>query len=130
MSEALDAEGYLRKAERALASARTRLDDGDIEGACNRANCAMFDAAHAAQIGLAAVPAGQSPKTHRGLIGAFGKHLVLGGVFDGDLGASLNRVEKLRTLADYTGDPISAEDATSAIGIAETFLETVRGKLG
>jgi uncharacterized protein (UPF0332 family) len=130
LSEALDAEGYLLKAERALVSARTLLDDADVEGACNRAYYAMFDAAHAALLGLGAVPDGQSPKTHRGLIGAFGKHLVLGGMFDGELGASLNRVEKLRTLADYTGDPISAGDAASAILNAETFLQAVRAKLG
>ncbi|MGY6216601.1 HEPN domain-containing protein [Methylolobus aquaticus] len=41
-------EQYLSKANRALASARLLLSDGDIEGACNRAYYAMFDAAQAA----------------------------------------------------------------------------------
>ena len=39
---------FMRKAERALASARVLLQDGDAEGACNRAYYAMFDAARAA----------------------------------------------------------------------------------
>ena len=67
---------YLAKAERALDSARLLLEDGDIEGACNRAYYAMFDAAHAA---LLRHQAGINPaetRTHAGLIGAFGKHLV------------------------------------------------------
>lgn len=41
-------EDYDEKAIRALASARLLLANGDIEGACNRAYYAMFDAAHAA----------------------------------------------------------------------------------
>ncbi|WP_295439099.1 HEPN domain-containing protein [uncultured Thiodictyon sp.] len=39
---------YLAKARRALASARLLLADGDLDGACNRAYYAMFDAAQAA----------------------------------------------------------------------------------
>lgn len=41
-------EDYDEKAICALASARLLLANGDIEGACNRAYSAMFDAAHAA----------------------------------------------------------------------------------
>jgi hypothetical protein len=36
------------EAESALRSAKILLDAGDIEGACNRAYYAMYDAAHAA----------------------------------------------------------------------------------
>ena len=39
------------KAQRALSSAQTLLNDGDVDGACNRAYYAMFDAARAALSG-------------------------------------------------------------------------------
>ena len=39
---------YMVKATRAADSAKLLLDAGDLEGACNRAYYAMFDAAHAA----------------------------------------------------------------------------------
>ena len=38
----------MAKADRALASAKLLLDSGDVDGACNRAYYAMFDAARAA----------------------------------------------------------------------------------
>ena len=38
----------LHKAERAVESARLLLGDGDVDGACNRAYYAMFDAIRAA----------------------------------------------------------------------------------
>ncbi len=53
MSETPDTPAsFMRKAERALASARVLLQDGDPEGACNRAYYAMFDAARAALMTL------------------------------------------------------------------------------
>ncbi|GAB7548621.1 hypothetical protein CS8_083160 [Cupriavidus sp. 8B] len=44
----LTPKDLLAKGRRAAASAVLLLSDGDIAGACNRAYCAMFDAAHAA----------------------------------------------------------------------------------
>ena len=44
----MTAKELLDKAERALASAQVLLDIGDVDGACNRAYYAMFDAARAA----------------------------------------------------------------------------------
>ena len=70
----MNANEYLHKAERTLAAARVLLDNGDAEGACNRAYYAMFDAAHAALLASGAgLPEAQT-RTHRGLIGAFGLH--------------------------------------------------------
>lgn len=40
----------MTKASRAIASAKLLLADGDLDGACNRAYYAMFDAARAALI--------------------------------------------------------------------------------
>lgn len=66
----------------------------------------MFDAAPGALIlsGAAADPA--ETRTHSGLIGAFGKHLVKTGRIPTDLGRVLNQVERMRLLADYTSEEI------------------------
>lgn len=48
MSNQLTPAILTAKAERACLSARALLDLGDVDGACNRAYYAMFDAARAA----------------------------------------------------------------------------------
>ena len=48
MNSAFTPEKYLAKAERALRAAQLLSQAGEIEGACNRAYYAMYDAAHAA----------------------------------------------------------------------------------
>ena len=54
MSQATTSEALMAKAARACASARALLDLGDVDGACNRAYYAMFDAARAALLASAA----------------------------------------------------------------------------
>ncbi|NEX18189.1 MAG: DNA-binding protein [Halochromatium sp.] len=117
---------YLAKADRALESACLLLADGDIEGACNRAYYAMFDAAQGALIlsGATADPA--AIRTHSGLIGAFGKHLVKTGRIPADLGRTLNQVERMRLLADYTGEEIEPERARWVVEQAATFLCAIK----
>jgi uncharacterized protein (UPF0332 family) len=120
---------HMQKASRALASARLLLADGDLEGACNRAYYAMFDAAHAA---LLASGAGNNPgetRTHRGLIAAFGKHLVQSGRMPAESGKSLNQVERIRLLADYTGEDIDREAAQWAVERAAEFIDAVQRQL-
>lgn len=113
------------KAARALASAKLLLADHDLEGACNRAYYAMFDAAHAALLRSGTHIHSTETKTHRGLIAAFGKHLVKPGLLPADLGKSLNQVERVRLLADYTGEEIDVEKAYWAVEQAEAFLDIV-----
>jgi uncharacterized protein (UPF0332 family) len=89
----------------------------------------MFNATHAAlrAAGIAAPEGGY--KSHGGLIGAFGKHLVLGARVDRDLGRALNEVQRLRQIADYIGDPPSLDDATRAVQQAEVFVTAMRARL-
>ena len=131
MSLSLTPAACMAKAERALSGARILLKNDDSEGACNRAYYAMFDAAQAALLAFVAeaAPMQSSVKTHRGLIAAFGKHLVLGGHIAVEFGASLNKVERLRLLADYTGDPVTIDDATWAVAQAAAFITAVRSSL-
>ncbi len=110
------------KAGKALASARILLDADDSDGATNRACYAMFDAAIAA-LSWAGVGAAQDqPKTHVGLIGSFGLHLVRSGRLPAELGCSLNRVQELRLAGDYTAEPVPLEKAAWAIQEADAFV--------
>ena len=122
-------EQYLLKARRALASARLLLENGDIEGSCNRAYYAMFDAAHAA---LLRHQPGINPaetRTHNGLITAFGKHLIKTGLMTPVLGRVLNQVEQIRLLADYTGEEIEPDKAAWAVEQATVFVETIQNSI-
>ncbi|WP_295406829.1 HEPN domain-containing protein [uncultured Thiocystis sp.] len=122
----MTANDYLEKAERALTSARLLLDSGDVEGACNRAYYAMFDAAHAALLASGAIAGGTPPKKHSSVIAAFGLQLVKTGQMAAELGSALNQVERLRRLADYTGEPITPEQAQWAVEQAGVFVAKVR----
>lgn len=117
---------YMQKAERALTSAQLLLADGDLDGACNRAYYAMFDAAHAALLASGADSNPGETKTHRGLIAAFGKHLVSNGRIPSEFGKALNQVERIRLLADYTGEDIDDEAARWALTRASDFVAAIR----
>ena len=111
MSRGPASRALFAKANRALESAKLLEHADDCECACNRAYYAMFDAARGALLDLSGSAAAPSIKTHRGLIAAFGEQMVRKQGVPASLGAALNKVERLRLLADYTGDPITAEDA-------------------
>lgn len=76
MTNKLTPSALMLKARRACASAKVLLAVGDVDGACNRAYYAMFDAARAALFASGAPVAPDIGKTHSGLISAFGNHLV------------------------------------------------------
>lgn len=118
----MTSDDYDEKATRALASAKLLLVHGDTEGACNRAYYAMFDAAHAALMRSGAHINAAETKTHSGLIGAFGKYLVKTGLVPSDLGRSLNMVEDVRLLADYSDQQIAPDEAEWAVNQANGFL--------
>ena len=65
-------------------------------------------------------------KTHSGLISAFSLHLVKTGQVPVELGKALNKVEDLRLIADYKGDPVELEDATWAVQQAEGFVNAMK----
>ncbi len=114
------------KATRAALSARLLLASGDADGACNRAYYAMFDAARAALLASDAPVAPEVVKTHSGLISAFSLHLVKTGQVTVELGKALNKVEDLRLIADYKGDPVELDDAAWAVQQAEGFVQTMK----
>lgn len=121
----LTAGGLMAKAERACSSARLLLDSGDVDGACNRAYYAMFDAARAALLASGS-PESNSGRTHKGLIGAFGEHVVKNGPVPKEVGRLLKRAEEIRLVADYRENSVNLSDASEIVQHAETFLEAIR----
>ena len=117
---------FLRKAEAALTGAQLLLKSGDTDGACSRAYYAMFDAAHAALFAAGEEDASAPIKTHNGLIAKFGQHLVLTGELPAKLGEALNAVQRFRQLADYTGEAVSAADASWAVLQAGEFVKALK----
>ena len=115
----------LKKAGRALESARALLALNDVDGACNRAYYAMFDAARAAlllknpDIGLETI------KTHQGLITKFGLHMVKTGSVSPELGKTLNKTQDIRLIADYSGDLITEEQAHWVVTQADIFVTAI-----
>ena len=121
----MNTKELMSKAHRALASAFALLKEGDSDGACNRAYYAMFDAARAALLASHSPVPPDIAKTHSGLITAFSLHLVKTGRLSLELGRALNKVEDLRLIADYKGDPLSIDDAQWATEQAHTFVTTI-----
>lgn len=112
----------MAKATQALASARLLLDNGDPDGACNRAYYAMFDAARAALMTARPEIAVEAVRTHNGLITVFSLQLVKTGQVTLEHGKALNRIQELRLIADYKGDPLEHADAAWALEQAEEFV--------
>lgn len=121
----MKAEELMHKARQAAASARALYGMGDMDGACNRAYYAMFDAAKAALRCSGAPVSADVARTHSGLIKAFGLHLVKSGRLPLELGRAINRAEDLRLLADYTGEPVDKEQADWAVESADRFVATI-----
>ena len=122
MSNQLTSITLMAKAERACSSARALLDLGDVDGACNRAYYAMFDAARAALLASGAPVRPDIGKTHSGLINAFSEHLIKNGPVSKELGRLLKRGEEIRLVADYKSDSIELSDAQTMVVQAETLV--------
>lgn len=118
----------MSKAVRACSSARTLLDLGDLDGACNRAYYAMFDAARAALLVAASSKLLDAAKTHSGVISAFGLHLVKNEGIDKEFGRMLKRAEETRIVADYTGDSIEMADAQALVEQSTLFVTAMRSR--
>jgi len=88
----------------------------------------MFDAARAALLASNAPVDLEQVRTHTGLIGAFGEHLVKNGIVSKDIGHFLRRAQKARMMADYDGDSVEPEDARTIVEQAETFVSAMRAQ--
>jgi uncharacterized protein (UPF0332 family) len=122
----LSTQDLLDRAQRAVESAKLLPDAGDVNGACNRAYYAMFDAARAALIATQKPPESEEIKTHSGLISAFSLHLVKTGHVSVELGKSFSKVADIRLVADYSDEEVSPDRAEWAIEQAAAFVGAMR----
>lgn len=126
MGEKLAPLDLIVKAERASASAIALLDLGDVDGACNRAYYAMFDAARAAILSLHFPGRPDIGKTHRGTLSAFSEHFVKTGAVSRELGVLLKHAETFRYVADYEGGSVELQDAQEIVQQAQVFVSALR----
>jgi uncharacterized protein (UPF0332 family) len=122
----MNAEDLMAKAAQAIVSAKILLDAGDNDGAGNRAYYSMFDAARAALLAAQAPVEPEAIRSHGGLITAFSLHLVKAGSVSIEMGKSINRVQELRSVADYKDESITSNDAAWAVTQAQIFVQTIR----
>jgi len=86
-------------------------------------------AAHAALLRSGATFNPATIKTHNGLITAFGQYLVKPSHLSVELGKSLNQVERVRILSDYTGEEVTTDKARWAVEQATIFVDAVQSLL-
>ncbi len=84
----------------------------------------MVDAARSALI-VSGAAEPETIRTHSGLITAFSLHLVKAGKVSLELGRALNKVEEIRLVADYKGEPADRETVAWAVGQAEAFVAAI-----
>ena len=121
----MSAEKFLAKARRSLDAVKLLFEHVFYDEAGSRACYATFDAARAALIETKAPVDAEIGRTHAGLIGAFGLHIVQQGLVPRDIGRTLGQAQQVRLVADYKGDPIEREDAERIIALAARFIESV-----
>lgn len=118
-------EQNLEKAKDRLDAAQLLLDNEKFEDSVNRAYYSIY---HSAMALLRTKDV--SPKTHKGLIGQFGKKFVKTEKVDKNFSKMLSHAESLRETADYGIEPeIKSEDAAKTVKNAKEFLEMVKKQL-
>jgi uncharacterized protein (UPF0332 family) len=90
---------FWQKSAVAAKSAAKLFDEGDLDGAINRAYYSIFSAARFAL--SQKHPGLDTSKTHAGLMRQFGREIIQKDGLDAELGRILSRVEDLRYEADY-----------------------------
>jgi uncharacterized protein (UPF0332 family) len=117
----------MARAQRTAMSAKLLFDAADLNGACNRAYYAMFDAARAALLTVEEPLRSEVIKTHSGLITAFSLYLIKTGRIPEQYGKALRQVDQIRLIADYSDAEIERADAATAIRQAGDFVAAIGG---
>lgn len=124
MKRPADPQSYLAKAVKALAAGAALESSGDVEGTCNRAYYAMYNAAHALLLTTGIENSADPIKSHHGLMMKV-MELVDRGQLDTASHKSINEVRFLRQLADYSVEEITPADAAAAMAKATAFVDLV-----
>ena len=117
-----EAHDLTAKAQRYLRSAELLLRDGDYESSVSRTYYAMFYCAEAALL-----TKNRTFSSHKGVIAAFGEHLVKTGLFPAEMGRELNRAFQKRQLGDYeSASVVSDEDARGLLAHGRGFCDAIK----
>jgi len=124
-----ETEAFLRKARESLTSAEADQRAGRSNSAANRAYYAAFQASVAVLIENAIRPRGDSWE-HRFVINQVsGKLIKRRKVLPALLKGKLDRLLKLRLVADYREASVSTGDAREALREARRVVEAIATKL-
>jgi len=116
------AKASLKRAEKALKSAKLLQENGEHEDAASRAYYAMFHAARAILFNK-----GISAKTHRGTISIFGEKIVKQRILSEEYADMLRKAFDLRQKSDYElYTELNAETVKEAIKNAEKFIKKAK----
>lgn len=114
-------EAHMEKAAKRLRVGEKLLQEGEYEDSISRAYYAMY---HAAKAALAIMNV--FPKTHEGLVSAFGKRFVLTGTFPKELGRTLADAKAARETYEYSITAIVEKaEAESVLEDAQKFVAAI-----
>lgn len=115
-------KAYLRRADKALTSAKILLEHNELEDSASRAYYAIF---HATQAIL--TTKGLRAKSHKGVRILFEEHIIKKGIMSEEFHDYFDEAFDLRQLSDYEAIKRMKEDQVKDIVIkAEKFVNTVR----
>ena len=118
-------QSLIERAAKYVRSADILLNEGDYESCVSRAYYAMFFTAEAALL-----TKGLTFSSHKGVISAFGKHLIQTGEMPKEMSRELHRAFEKRQLSDYEFTfVIAREEAEEILVAAGDFVRAVRDYL-
>ena len=118
-------QSLVERAAKYLRSAKVLLNEGDYESCVSRAYYAMFYTAEAALL-----TKGLTFSSHKGVISAFGKHLIQTGEIPKEMSKELHRAFEKRQLSDYEfAFVIARDEAEEILEAAGNFVNVVRDYL-
>ncbi|MDA3877009.1 MAG: HEPN domain-containing protein [Halothiobacillus sp.] len=119
------AESLLAKARQAGISSRNLFNMGDMDGAGSSSFYAMLHSARAALELSGLSVRVESEEDVYTLIKVFSEYLVEVQALPLDMAERLRRAEKIRTVADYSGDSLSSNEASMLVEDADRFVSSV-----
>lgn len=115
----------IEKAEKFLTTAEHTLNIGDYDSCVSRSYYAMFFIAEAVLI-----TKDLSAYSHKGVISLFGEHFIKTGIFDRELGKTLNDAYDKRLVGDYgIGFIIIEQEAKDLLEISRNFVQELKKHL-
>ena len=118
-------EDFIEKSQKYLTTAQQALKIGDYDSCASRCYYAMFFMAEAALL-----TKNITASSHKGVITLFGAHFVKPGIFERDMGKSLNDAYDKRLVGDYgVGLTVTEQQAQDLLGTATDFVGKLQNYL-